>query len=113
MLTRTTTRRSAVVLALALVAMLLVALNATARAAQHRVSAGNGQSIASPHPARQAVVVPAATDDHQPWHLDLGATPPASADAYAQVVLPVTATHDGSIVTHETVPAVGRAPPAL
>jgi hypothetical protein len=113
MLTRTATRRSAVVLSLALVAMVLVALSGSARAAQHRVSAGNGQSIAAPHPSRQAVVVPAATQDHQPWHLDLDAALLAVAEPHGHVLVSAVTAHDLSIVSHETVPAVGRAPPAL
>ncbi|MET1039208.1 MAG: hypothetical protein ABW075_13120 [Aeromicrobium sp.] len=113
MLTRTATRRSAVVLSLALVAMLLVALSGSARAAQHRASAGNGQSIAAPHPSRQAVVVPAATQDHQPWHLDLDAALLERVTPHGHALVSVVTTHATSLVTHESVPAVGRAPPAV
>ena len=59
MLTRTATRRSAVVLMMALVAMLLVATGGSARATQQaRTSAGTGHVTAAPHHGRQAASIP-------------------------------------------------------
>ena len=113
MLTRTTTRRSAFVPTLALVAMLLVALAGSARAAQHRVSAGSGQSVAGPHLGRHAAVVPPASHDHGPWHLDLGSTPPDDDVTPGATFSTVVERADTSGVSHESVAAVGRAPPAL
>ena len=112
MLTRTTTRRSAVVLTLALVAMLLVALAGSARAAQHRVTAGSGQSVAGQHLGRHAAVVLPASHDHGPWHLDLGSTPPDDAVALAATVSDVVDQADTTAVTRGSIVAVGRAPPA-
>ncbi|MCW2839554.1 MAG: hypothetical protein JWR55_1037 [Aeromicrobium sp.] len=113
MLTRTATRRSAVVLTVALVAMLLVALSGSARTGQHRTSAGNGHSVASPIPGRHTATVPLAPHDHTPWHLDLASTPPADAlVAVAGAGVPAQH-HDTSIVMRDAVVAVGRAPPVL
>lgn len=112
MLTRTTTRRSAVVLTVALVAMLLVALGGSARAGQHRASAGTGHSLAGAQPGRHTAAVQLAPHDHTPWHLDLASTPPDDAASRADSVALTVEALDTTIVTHETIAAVGRAPPA-
>ncbi|MET0928770.1 MAG: hypothetical protein ABWX74_04600 [Aeromicrobium sp.] len=112
MLTRTTTRRSAVVLTVALVAMLLVALTGSARAAQHRTSAGTGHSAAAAQPGRHTATVPLAPHDHLPWHLDLASTPPADAETRVVAAASLVESPDRSIVAREAVAAVGRAPPA-
>jgi len=113
MLTRTATRRSAAVLMMALVAMLLVATGGSARATQARTSAGTGHVAAVPHAARQVAAVPVAPGDHAPVHLDLTSTPPVEASsAGAPGRVPALVPHV-SHVPVDVVTAVGRAPPTV
>lgn len=113
MLTRPTTRRSAVVLTLAMVAMLLVALAGSARAGQHRVTAGSGQTAAAKHLGRHAAIVLPSAHDHGPWHLDLGSTPPDDDAAPVATISDVVDQADTTAVARGSITAVGRAPPAL
>ncbi|MBD8606108.1 hypothetical protein IFT73_04510 [Aeromicrobium sp. CFBP 8757] len=113
MLTRSATRRSAVVLMMALVAMLLVATGGSARATQQaRTSAGTGHLTAAPQHGRQAASVPPASHDHGHLHLDLATTAPDDVASPAAVVDEPVATHDASHVAAATVTVEGRAPPA-
>jgi hypothetical protein len=114
MLTRTATRRSAVVLMMALVAMLLVATGGSARATQQaRTSAGTGHVTAAPQHGRQAASVAPTAPDHAQLHLDLASTPPDDVASPAAVVDERVATHPGSHHEAVAVTADGRAPPAL
>jgi hypothetical protein len=113
MLTRTATRRSAVVLMMALVAMLLVATGGSARATQARTSVGTGHAAAAPQHGRQTAAIAPAPHDHAQQHLDLASTPPADDASPAPRVDGRVEARDGSFVAGTTVTAVGRAPPAL
>lgn len=113
MLTRTATRRSAAVLMVALVAMLLVATGGSARATPARMSAGTGHSVASPHPGRQVAAAAPASNDQVHVHTAVASTPPAVDPAAAgPSVIPV-AEHVTARVSTDLVTAVGRGPPAL
>lgn len=112
MLTRTATRRSAVVLLMALVAMLLVATGGSARATPSRSSAGTGQVIGTPHHARQAAIVVPSSHDQSALHLDLASTPPDDDPASTASPDDRAVGDDGSQVAGTTISAVGRAPPA-
>lgn len=112
MLTRSATRRSAVVLMMALVAMLLVATGGSARATPSRSSAGTGQVSGTPHHGRQAALVAPSSHDQSALHLDLASSPPdddptTDGRPDAEVV-----GDDTSQVPGTTITAVGRAPPA-
>ena len=71
-------------------------------------------TVAPPAPASEpAAVVPPASHDHGPWHLDLGSTPPDDDVTPGATFSTVVERADTSGVSHESVAAVGRAPPAL
>lgn len=112
MLTRTTTRRSAVVLAMALIAMFLVVLAGSARVAQVRVNAGPGQASPEPQQGRQAAAVTPAPADQSIWHLDLASTPPAAFDGTSTLSSEHFTADAVSILTIDAIAATGRAPPA-
>jgi hypothetical protein len=112
MFTRTTTRRSAAVLMVALVAMLLVATGGSARAVQARTSAGTGHAAATPHHGRQVTAVAPSSHDHSQLHLDLASTPPDDRVLPSPRVDGQVSAHTASHVAATTVTADGRAPPA-
>jgi hypothetical protein len=113
MLTRTTTRRSAAVLMVALVAMLLVATGGSARAVQARTSAGTGHTAAAPHHGRQVTAIAPAAHDHSHLHLDLASTPPAEDLSPSSHVRDRVVARGAAHIAATTVTADGRAPPAL
>ncbi|MFC5678504.1 hypothetical protein [Aeromicrobium endophyticum] len=113
MLTRTATRRSAAVVMVALVAMLLVATGGSARAVQARTSAGTGHVAGTPHHGRQVTAVAPSSHDHSHLHLDLATTPPDDQASPALIVADQVPAHADSYVAAATVTADGRAPPAL
>lgn len=113
MLTRTTTRSSAVVLTMALVAMFLVVLAGPARIAQARVSAGPGQANPAPQPGRHTTAVVPAPNDQSMWHLDLASTPPIIVETATAIRGEHVTTDAASLLTTDAIAAVGRAPPAL
>lgn len=113
MLTRTTTRRSAVVLSMALVAMFLVVLAGSARAAQPRTAAGPGHASPAPQQGRHTTAVAPVPHDQTPWHLDLASTPPITVEPTIVLVGEHFSTDTVSFLTTDAIPAVGRAPPAL
>ena len=98
---------------IALVAVLLFATGGSARAAHQRVSAGTGQSSASPHHGRQVDTAAPSIHDQQSHLLDLASTPPASSSAPDDVRAEATVVSPDSQLPAESVTAVGRAPPAL
>ena len=112
MLTRTATRRSAVVLMMALVAMLLVATGGSARATPSRSSAGTGHVAGTPHHGRQAAVVAPSAHDQSGLHLDLASTAPDDDAPAGEQPGDRAAGDDTSYVAGTTITAVGRAPPA-
>lgn len=111
MLTRTTTRRSAAVLMVALVAMLLVAVGGSARASQARVSAGTGHASATPPSGRQVAALPSAPSDQAQLHLDLASTPPIDLPTPVSVVADRGTAGNAAYLPGDGVTAVGRGPP--
>lgn len=113
MLTGTATRRSAVVLAMALIAMFLVVLAGSARVAQNRTGAAPGHASPAPQQGRQAAAVAPAPPDQSVWHLDLASTPPIGFTATSAVGSEHFTADAVSILTIDAITATGRAPPAL
>lgn len=113
MFTRATTRRSAVVLALAMVAMFLVVLAGSSRVAQTRAAAGPGQASPAPQQGRQAAAIPPAPPDQSVWHLDLASTPPIAFTATSVVGSEHFTADVVSVLTLDPITATGRAPPTL
>ena len=112
MLMRSAARRTAALLMIALVAMLLVATGGSARGSQHRVSAGTGQAVAAPHTGRQ-VDIPAPAQHDQTSHLlDLTSTPPTTDDSVRTSTVVAADAHPASYVDADGVTPTGRAPPA-
>ena len=106
-------RRSAAVLMVALVAMLLVATGGSVRATPARLSAGSGQAVAAPHTGRHVAAVVPTSSDQAPQHVDLASTAPDAAAPAPEVVDEQAAGHDRSRLSSDHVTAVGRGPPAL
>jgi hypothetical protein len=107
-------RRTAAVLMVALVAMMLVATGGSARTVQHRVSAGTGHAAAGVPTGRSVDVKAASPQQHQQTShlLDLAATSPSPAPSRVDVGW-TTVTHDtATYVGTTSVTPTGRAPPA-
>lgn len=98
---------------LALIAMLLVAVGGSPRGAQHRVSAGAGNSIAAPHPGRHVAAVAPSANDQVPWHLDLATTPTVEVPKPSTTVADQGNGDTTTYVGSHAVAEVGRAPPTL
>lgn len=113
MLTRTTTRSSAVVLAMALVAMFLVVLAGSARVVQTRASAGPGQASPAPQQGRQTSAVPPTSQDQSMWHLDLASTPPINVKTPPVISAEHITVNAVALLAADAIAAVGRAPPTL
>jgi hypothetical protein len=114
MLTGTATRRSAAVLLMALVAMLLVATGGSARATQQaRTSAGSGHVASAPQHGRQAAAIPPAAHDHAQLHLDLAVIPPVDDVAPTATVDEPVGSHETAHRAAATTTVDGRAPPAV
>ncbi|MRJ77096.1 hypothetical protein GEV29_11135 [Aeromicrobium sp. SMF47] len=114
MLMRSAARRTAAVLMVALVAMLLVATGGPARGAHQRVSAGTGHATAAGVQSGRHLDVQAPTPQHdQASHLlDLASTPPSPAPQRVDAGWTTLTTDTATYVGADAVTPTGRAPPA-